>query len=308
LANSFVDLYPQYDVKKQENSACVNPFVESCLKSLRNPKNLNNDLIGIQNGVDVFIRSLNNAEKKLSGNPLQMFFTGLMNIIPAARRLAPIEDNEKTNNTFKAVGLGLLAVINLKEDLRDLLSVFGKTKSEINKEYKAVFKFFAGTPVETFLKKSELGEYIYYDIDTTMGDTFIGEKIRNRLGISEKIEVFSKKIYYPLMKNPETINRIYVKTSGPFIGKVISLSLRRVTKLGLIFATILELPAIIKSVKDKKYKQLPKSALNIIAYSLCGAFFSALGALTIGTAGSVLGLGTGFYLGNQFIKSLNPKF
>ncbi len=308
MANSFIDLYPQYEVKKQDNSACANPFVKNHLTSVTNYKKLNNDLNRIQKGVDVFIRSVNSAEKRLSNNPLQMFFTGLLNIIPGARRLSPIEDNEKQHNLFKAVGLGLLAVINLKEDLRDMLSVFGKTKSEIDKEYKAVFKFFAGTPVETFLKKSELGEHIYYDIDTTLGDTFIGEKMRNALGVSEKIEVFSKKIYYPLMKNPETINRIYVKTTGHFIGKVISLSLRRITKLGLIFASILELPAIIKSVKDKKYKQIPKSVLNILSYTFCGAFFSALGALTIGTAGSVLGLGAGLYLGNQLIKSLNPKF
>ncbi len=166
LGNNIVNLYPQYDVKKADNTASSNPFVKNHLNSVTNYKKLNNDLNRIENGVDTFIRTINNAEKNISNNPFRILFTGLLNIIPGTRRVAPIENNEKQDNKFKAAGLGVLALINLKEDLRDLLSVFGKTKNGLNKEYKAVFKFFAGTPFENWLLKSKLGEHIFYDIDT----------------------------------------------------------------------------------------------------------------------------------------------
>jgi hypothetical protein len=237
-----------------------------------------------------------------------MLFTGLLNIIPATRRLAPIEDNEKQSNRFKAVGLGLLALINLKEDFRDLMSVFGKTKNELDKEYKAVFKFFAGTPVEAFLMKSETGRNFFHKEDIALADTMFGEKIKDCLGVSEKLKTFPKEIYYPFSKKPEIIKREYVKISGSLFAKVITLSLNRITKLGLIFAVILELPKLIDEITKQNYKQIPKSFLNICCYTVCGALASSIGAYTLGAAGSVLGLGIGYYMGNNISKHVNSKY
>jgi len=308
LGNNLVNLYPQYDLKKTDNSVPTNPFVKNHLNSITNYKKLNSDLNRIQNGVDTFIRTINSAEKKMSNNPLSMLFTGLMSIIPATRRLAPIEDNEKQNNRFKALGLGILAMINLKEDLRDLLSVFGKTKNELNKEYKAVFKFFAGTPVENWLMKSETGRKIFFDIDKTLAESGIGEIISNKINIEENFKMTKREVFYPFMKNPERIYRPYKKFTGPFWKKVIMLSLNRITKLGLLFACILEMPKIAEEIKKGNYKQIPKSAVNILSFALCGAFVSAFGTYTAGIAGSVLGLGIGFYLGNQISKVINSNY
>ncbi len=305
LGNNIVNLYPQYDVKSQDNSPCINPFVKNHLNSVTNYKKLHRDLNKIQNGVDVFIRTINNTEKKIYNNPLQMFFAGVMSIFPASRRLAPIEDNEKQNNRFKAFGLGLLALINLKEDIRDLLSVFGKTKNELDKEYKAVFKFFAGTPVENWLLKSETGRKIFYDIDKSFGDSFVADKILEKFKIKQDSITAKKEIYYPLINKTEIIIRESRKFDCPLLGKVIMLSLNRITKLGLLFACILELPKTISEVKKGNYRQLPKSALNVISYSLFGAVTSSLFAYLFGPAGSVLGLGIGFYIGNQLTKSVN---
>jgi len=305
LGNNFVNLYPQYDFKKTNSSAPVNPFVKNHLNSVTNYKKLNNDLNRIQNGVDVFIKRLNNTEKKISNNPLQMLFTGLLSIIPATKRLAPIEDNEKQNNLFKAVGLGLLALINLKEDLRDLLSVFGKTKSGVDKEYKAVFKFFAGTPIESLLMKSKTGREIFKKFDTTLADTFLGESLRNKLNITQELELVERKIYYPFSKHPEIIERPYIKFSGSFVGKVAMLGLNRITKLGLLFAAILELPKIIQETEKGNYKQISKSLINVASFALFGAFTSSFLAFPFGVAGSVLGLGIGFYIGNKVSKYIN---
>jgi len=308
LGNNFVNLYPQYDLKKADNSAPVNPFVKNHLNSVTNYKNLNNDLNRIQNGVDVFIKRINNAEKKLSNNPLQMLFTGLLSIIPATRRLAPIEDNEKQNNLFKAVGLGLLAMINLKEDFRDILSTIGKTKSEVDKEYKAVFKFFAGTPVEPLLKKSEIGRKIFYEVDTALGSTNLALKLEEKLGVQHYDKLVKKEIFFPIINKSEIIKRKYIKFTGPFAGKVLMLGLNRITKLGLIFMAMLEMPTIIREMKNKKdYKQIVKSSNNVIISSFFGAFSSALLAYMFGTAGSVFGLGLGLYIGNKTSKYLNSK-
>lgn len=308
MGNNIANLYPQYDLKKANNSVPVNPFVKNHLNSVTNYKKLHRDLNKIHSGVDVFIKTINNTEKKISNNPLQMFFTGLLSIIPATRRLAPIEDNEKQNNRFKAFGLGLLALINLKEDFRDILSTIGKTKNELDKEYKAVFKFFAGTPVEPFLKRSELGRKIFYDIDTTLADTQIGDKLVDFFKLEKEKMLSERKIYFPFGTKPEIIKRQYVRFSGPFLGKVAMLSFNRITKLGLMFAGILELPKVIDEVKKGNTKQIPKSITNITAYAFLGAFTSALGAYLFGSAGSVLGLGLGFYIGNQLSKKINSIY
>jgi hypothetical protein len=308
LGNSFVNLYPQYDLKKADNSAPINPFVKSHLNSVTNYKKLNNDLNRIQNGVDVFIKTLNSAEKKISNNPLQMLFAGLLSVIPVARRITPIEDNDKNNNVFKAVGLGLLALINLKEDFRDILSTLGKTKSELDPEFKAVFKFFAGTPVEPLLKRSELGRKIFYEIDTTLADTTLGNVLENYLKVDKEIKKCPKKIFYPFVKKAEIIEREYVKFTGKYLSKIFMLSLRRITKLGLLFAAVLELPKLVNETKKGNYKQIPKSLTNIATYAFFGAFVSSLGAYTIGTAGSVFGLGIGLYLGNKISKLLNSNY
>ncbi len=308
LGNNFVNLYPQYDLNKTDSSAPVNPFVKNHLNSVTSYKKLHRDLNKIHNGVDVFIKTINNTEKKISNNPLEMFFTGLFSIIPATRRIAPIEDNEKGNNRFKAFGLGLLALINLKEDFRDMLSIFGKTNNTLDKEYKAVFKFFAGTPVETLLKKSEFGEKIFYNIDKSFGDSFIADKILEKYKIKQYFTKKPKEIYYPLINKTEIIIREGRKFDGPFFGKVLMLSLNRITKLGLLFTCILELPKTINEVKKGNYRQLPKSTLNVISYSLFGAITSSLFAYLFGAAGSVLGLGIGFYLGNQLAKAVNGRY
>ncbi len=308
MGNNFVNLYPQYDFKKTDDSVSSNPFVKNHLNSAANYKKLHRDLNKIQSGVDVFIKTINNAEKKIANNSLQMFFAGVMSIFPASRRLAPIENNEKDHNRFKAVGLGLLALINLKEDIRDLLSVFGKTKNELDKEYKAVFKFFAGTPVENWLMKSETGRKIFFDIDTTLAKTSLADKLKNKIITKEETELAERKIFYPLCNTPEIIERQYVKYTAGIVSKITMLTLNRITKLGLVFMILLELPKIINEAKNGNYRQIPKSFTNVISYALFGALFSSIGAYTLGSAGSVLGLGFGFCLGSMISKLLNASY
>ncbi len=291
----------------KDNYVPVNPFVKNHLNSVTNYKKLNNDLNRIHNGVDVFIKTLNNTEKKISNNPLQMLFTGLLGIIPATRRISPIEDNEKGNNRFKAFGLGLLALINLKEDFRDMLSICGLSRSNAPKGYYSKFKFFVGTPVENWLKKTERGQDFFDDWDTTLADTKIGDKIYNYMNIKEDLRRFPKETKFPFCK-PEIIHREYTKLEGKFLGRLACLTMNRVTKIGLVFMSLLELPSIYKAIKINDYSQIPKSALNVVSCTVCGGLFSALlSLLTHSPAGSVIGLGLGLFIGNKIQQLIYTK-
>lgn len=227
---------------------------------------------------------------------------------PLGRRIMPVKNNNDDDNNIKAIGLGALGLINVKEDCRDILTILGKT-SKVDPELKSRFKFFAGTFLEPLLLKSELGKKIFYDYDTTLAETNFGDNLTKVLGVKHKIKLIKKEINFPFSKTPETIKREYIFLEGHFINKVAVLSLNRMTKISIIFASILELPKIIESmIKDKSGKQIGKSAINVTSYTLCGALLSSLGALTFGAAGSVLGLGIGLYLGNQFSKWINSKY
>jgi len=86
------------------------------------------------------------------------------------------------------------------------------------------------------------------------------------------------------------------------------LTLNRITKLGLLFAVLLELPKIVDEAKNGNYRQIPRSFTNVISYALFGALASSIGAYTLGSAGSVLGLGFGFWLGSRISKLLNASY
>lgn len=224
--------------------------------------------------------------------------------IPMARRIVNIDNNEEDHNIFKAIGLAAIAFINLKEDLRDIMSIFGKTKSHAPDGYYSKYGFFVGTSAEGRLQKSEWGRSIL-KLDRTMGETVFDNLIKNKLKVNVTREKFNKEINH-IGGKAEKVLRRHVKLEGNKIGKLITLTLYRIPILSLFIVGILETPSIIKAKKNTKLKQATNSALNVVLGIGVGAFFSALLA-PINPALPVMGLGVGYYVGGKIAKAIGFK-
>ncbi|MDD3012910.1 MAG: hypothetical protein PHC34_04335 [Candidatus Gastranaerophilales bacterium] len=259
-----------------------------------------NKLTNKINNYDTFIKQNRDNQAIKESHPV---LEGVISTIPNARRIINVENNVENNNPTKAVGLGLLAIITLKEDLRDLLSIFGLSKSEAPEGYFSKFKFFAGTPIESWLLNRKWGKNILNSWDTTLADAKLGNKVYSFFKIEENSQFYNKETRIPFLRK-DTVTREYLKFEGSFIGKLSCLALNRITKIGLIFMSLLEVPTIYKAIKNNKdYSQIPESAVNVISCTFCGALFSALLSLITGIpAGSVIGLGLGLFIGNKLSK------
>jgi len=232
-----------------------------------------------------------------------VFLEGFLSTIPNARRILNLEDDIKNHDPAKAIGVGALALLYSKEDLRDLLSIVGLSKSQAPKGYHSKYKFFAGTHLQKYLEKSKWGQYLLYDVDTTLADTTIGKKLYSLLNVKDEVEIFEKETKFPFC-DIEKMPREYVKFEGSFASKLAGLSMNRITKLGLLFLILLEIPSIYNAIKkENKYSQIVKSGINVLSSTICGAVLSSALSLATGSpAASVIGLGLGMFIGNKFSK------
>ncbi len=299
---------PLTNIKNQIQSYSLNPKIQQeineikavCSSFIPNTAILLNEV----NKYDTFTK-LTGIKSDGSDN---IYLTGALSSLPIVKRYETLKNNNNSdNNPFRLLSLGLLGVINLHEDLRDALSIFGKTEAQAPKDFFVRFKFFAGTSVENFLMKSKLGRWIF-DLDKTLADTKSASKFFDAVGIENKQRIFSKNINYPLFKKQETVYREYVKLQGSLLKKTLLLTANRITVLGLIFLGLLEIPKIIDSVNKKDYKQIGKSAVTVTITLGTGALLSSFLAITAGTAGSVLGFGLGMFLGKRISYYLNSNY
>ena len=256
-----------------------------------------------------FIDEINRRDtfvKQNKSNPDNVAIEGVIDAIPLARRIIAIKNNKDNDNHIKAIGLGLIALINVIEDLRDLLSFFGKSRSQAPEGYYSVYRFFAGIPIENWLSKREWGQKILVNWDTTLVGTKYKENIYNFFNVKEDRQFFEKETKIPFV-GTENILREYIKLEGPFVSRLACLSMNRITKIGLIVMSVLELSPIFKAIKNKKdFSQIPKSAINVISSTICGAALSAAASLIFGVpAASVIGLGLGIFIGNRIAKLIN---
>ena len=266
------------------------------------------------------VKKYDDASNKNNGIAL-----GALSTIPYARRFICVKDAIQNHDTLKAIGKGLILLINMPEDTRDLVDA-GKQLVRLTKkippsipyDYQTKFSFFRGTLLEPVLKWlieskneriSELGYKIYY-LDKSFYDTFIGEKISNMLNIIESD-----------VKNTtrKDIDGRYIeafKLEGKFIPKLIGRSMQRIPIISLIVFGILELPSIVKSFCNKQktlkencingIKQIIKSSVNVTSIIFSGAILGALFAKK-GHIGSLVGLGIGTYLGSKAASYVNEK-
>lgn len=225
--------------------------------------------------------------------------------IPMARRLVNIEKNKESDNKFKVLGLLAIAATNVREDLRDLMTIFGRAKSEAPKGYYTKYGFLVGTTIEEKLQKAKNGKAIL-KLDKTIGETVFDNFIKNTLKVKITRQKFNKEIMH-LNGNVEKVMRRYVQIEGGGkFAKLIALSLYRIPKLSVLAAALLEIPTILKTENKDKLKQITNSALSVGLGISCGALCSALLA-PISPALPVIGLGVGYYIGNKLSKTIGFK-
>lgn len=303
------NLYPQYNVNDRRQQ---NVYIEKDRRSkpdrrLYIDEKLRSDIKEVK---DIFYKIKPAVVNKFNSHPLakNLIFLGLITTIPSVRRIASVEDNVQQENKTKAFGLGLIGLINVKEDLRDLMSIFGRSKSQATEGYYSKYKFFAGTPVESLLERTKWGQHILYDVDATLADTFIGEKIYSKIKTSHESKYFEKQVKN-LFGTKEVLYRPYVKHEGKFFSQLIGLSMNRITKIGLLAMTLLELPIIHKALKNNNdNSQILRSAINVTSCAACGALFSSIFTLlTFNPAASVIGLGLGLFIGDKISKLISSR-
>ncbi len=253
-----------------------------------------------------FYRAVNELKRKAAARKEWINFA--TSPFPMVRRLVNIKNNQEDNNPVKAVGLGAVAALNVKEDVRDLLSIAGRVKSEAPSGSYVRYGFFVGTPIEKLLMKSEKLSLSIGKFDKTPAESYLGDKILLKLNVKPVIGVFKKKITHA-NGEVETVMRNYVKLEGPRLAKIVALTLYRMPQLSILVGALLELPKIFKTKKHDKMKQIANSGLSVILGSTCGAMLSATAAVMIPKAIGlpVMALGIGFYIGSRIAKGIGFK-
>ena len=300
---------PLTDIKNQIQNYSLSPKIQQEINEIKTVcKSFIPNTAVLLNEVNKYDTFTKLTDIKLENN--NVYLTGALSSLPIVKRYESLKSNNNNsdNNPFRFLSLAFLGVINLREDYRDGLSIIGKTDTQAPKDYFVRFKFFAGTSVENFLMKSDIGRWILENTDKTLADTKLMEKIFGKFNIKNRAKTFKKTVHYPLINKSETVFREYVELKGSLLKKTLLLMANRITLLGLIFLGLLEIPKIIDSVKKKDYKQIGKSSITVIATLGAGALMSSFLAITAGSAGSVLGFGLGMFLGNRFSKFINSNF
>jgi len=222
--------------------------------------------------------------------------------LPPARRIGSLPDTMEEKNYPRAGLLLGMAAANFPSDLREI-GIAIKNPFQ-NNPFQHELSFFRGT----FLKKLFENPFVQ-KIDKTLFSTKFGEKIMDVL----KVEIED----FKAVKGPTSITTLNsYKFAGSGIKKLIGNSLLRIPILGIACTSILEMPAIIKSVtktngtvldKGKSLgKQLIKSAgyigLSTVAIALGGALLFPHGAVL-----GLIGMGIGSSIALIASKALNKQ-
>ncbi|HSA06300.1 MAG TPA: hypothetical protein P5556_03900 [Candidatus Gastranaerophilales bacterium] len=296
----------------------------------RAKKTLNN-LHKIKQGVNRFGKI---TQKQYDNSKLVL---GALGALPPIRRINSLPDSLETDNIQRASGLVTLALLNFPGDLREIKSagrefcnIYSKFKANnMNlkeaggikglfenasgklKGYQYPFAFFRGTMLDKFVRKHQF----LLKSDVTLYDTKFGEFIRKTFKTgAEKVKNVSKELGMPA---DVIINaRLF---EGNMLARLINTSCMRTSVFGLAATTLIEMPAMVKSIqkeddfKEKSkstFKQFLKSSGYIILSTAGIALGGAAGAIMLpGSAAivSLLGMGIGSFAGLSASRGLNKS-
>ncbi len=267
---------------------------------------------------DTFERS-GDKEKELDNEiSLKDFAVGVADSVPYFRRGIGLEESIEQKDYFRAAVAGTILLANVPEDFRDIRNGFnqlikGKAyKPSVPHDYQPVFSFFRGTWFEPLL--SGKGKYtgkiskFLYDIDKTFFDMhFIRQKI---LKISNF--EFKNTGRIDIMKNAVPAYKV---TEKSLVKRIFGRASSRLPLLTVLAFSLLELPSICKVFNEQDeinnkvkngIRQTVKSSVNVVSIlggsALVGAILSHLGP-----AGSLVGIGLGYWAGSKTAKFINDK-
>ncbi|MDD3014745.1 MAG: hypothetical protein PHC34_13675 [Candidatus Gastranaerophilales bacterium] len=336
MEGNILKLYPQYNQKtdRRQNNVSVDSERRSgmCRRESTRPSIDLKLIQDINRTKDIFAPFLNapqvqqiQPENKSNTTFRKAVIAALSPIIPV-RRISSLPDNIEDGNYVRAAGLVALAGIMLPEDTRDLKDAAKQIfKCELPKyDYKncqARFSFFRGTVLQPVVNKmGKLGIKLY-SFDKTLYDTKIGDYLCKIFNINID-DLYSENTCRKVPKvtldeSGKTIVKevdVYAsRINGKSLAKLIGRSLLRIPIISVLALSLLELPLLIKKIKNddspkNKFKegsiQAVKSSINV---SFITAGIGLIGALFAkkGPAYSLLGMGIGSVAGaysSKFIQ------
>ena len=243
--------------------------------------------------------------------------------IAPIRRFLGVKESSENNNKIKTVGLALLAINNPPMDLSDINSVFKQIKGKkIAPNPKQIeFTFAQDTLIEFLIKKlrnkidHRKFDATYDKIDKSLFNTKLVQKIVKTLNIKVTKEIKPDQ-NIDLIKNGLKQNKIYIIKGKSKIAKLICRSLMRIPILSIVAFSLLEIPDIVKSIKNEKQKhkkleaaskQILRSGINITTMITGMAIIGTILDRHFGALGSLIGIGIGNYLGEKIGIFINNK-
>lgn len=235
----------------------------------------------------------------------------VLDVFPTFRRLERVPDKIKKSDDIPAAGLVALAVLNGPEDLRDTMSAYKQVKAKVNGESfkrpydsrkaQHPFSFFRGTLLHNFVTPEKspfpnLAKWLLNHDVSLMGTSF-GRYVGDFLNV--KIETFDTKIKNISKEQPFV--PAYALKAKNAISDLTVRALARTTKIGAIVLAGIEAAHFAKEVKNGKdvKREILESCITYTS-SIAGiGYMGALGAKHFGSAGSIVGMGLGAYLGNK---------
>lgn len=234
--------------------------------------------------------------------------------IAPIRRVIGVKEASKEDR-IKTIGLAALAANNLPMDIKDIIGVINEIRHKTPRQKGQIeFTFSQDTLAEyplRFLNKlsHDKVKQHFSKIDKSVFSTKFGEFIRKKL----KIDASDVNIAPDIIKSSISPNKIY-NLKGSRFAKLIGNSMLRIPVLNLAIFSLLEVPHIIKAIKDEpdsknKLKagaaQTLKSGINLISMVSVMALTGALMSKRLGSLGSWLGIGFGCYGGEKIGKKVN---
>jgi len=233
--------------------------------------------------------------------------------LPPIRRIESLPDSLEENNYPRAGLLVGMAAANFPGDLREI----GLAVKEAKNVFKEGLKGLKSNPYQhemSFFKYTllnSLSEKIKFleKADITLFDTKFGEFLQNKLNLGiDYSDIGTVKGAYA----KETL--IGYKYTGNLAQRTIARTLHRIPVIGLVASTVLEIPALIRSItktegnaldKVKAFgKQLIKSA-GYVGFTT--AAISIMGAITFPCSAllALIGMAIGSVIGLEASKRLN---
>ncbi len=242
-------------------------------------------------------------------------------IIPTVRRIGSLPGSIENEDWIRAGSLLGIAAANFPGDFREIARAGGEFKNLVTKGVLPSAKNYAGQHAMTLLDGTFLEKLknipLLNNLDKALYDTKFGQFLQRtfKLGFDPK-NINEIKIHGLKMGGKQIIadrTVLGVNFNGNYAQRLLGKSLMRVSLLGVAVTSLLEVPALVKSItktegnaidKAKAFgKQLIKSA-GYVTLVTAGIIFAG-GMFGATALGSLAGMAVGSAIGIMASKGVN---